>query len=163
MLCCSVVVFLPLYIIRHQFAFCFTPSSFLCCLGDADAAADFARQLLTLGADPNLRSRWTNMRALHYAAYFDVPQLIQVVLRASQPGGEKMPSARVVSLWRRRRSFCTKTVQFSRSRNSKLILPDKRTTRIAHLTPGIRMCFCLNRLYTGCNSSLAIDFLSSLS
>ncbi|XP_056151854.1 CAP-Gly domain-containing linker protein 4-like isoform X2 [Lampris incognitus] len=55
-------------------------------IGDAETAAAFARQLLTLGAEPNLRSRWTNMRALHYAAYFDVPQLIRVVLQASQPG-----------------------------------------------------------------------------
>ncbi|KAM4541457.1 CAP-Gly domain-containing linker protein 4 isoform 2-T2 [Fundulus diaphanus] len=55
-------------------------------IGDAETAAGFARQLLALGADPNLRSRWTNMRALHYAAYFDVPQLIAVVLQASQPG-----------------------------------------------------------------------------
>uniref|UniRef100_A0A8C4HRL2 CAP-Gly domain-containing protein n=1 Tax=Dicentrarchus labrax TaxID=13489 RepID=A0A8C4HRL2_DICLA len=55
-------------------------------IGDAETAASFARQLLSLGADPNLRSRWTNMRALHYAAYFDVPQLIRVVLQASQPG-----------------------------------------------------------------------------
>lgn len=121
------VVFLPLYIIRHQFVFCYTPSLFLCCLGDADAAASFARQLLGLGADPNLRSRWTNMRALHYAAYFDVPQLIQVVLQASQPGGEEMPSARVVSSSRRRRrSLCTETVQFSCSSTSNFILPDKR-------------------------------------
>ncbi|XP_070698980.1 CAP-Gly domain-containing linker protein 4 isoform X2 [Pempheris klunzingeri] len=55
-------------------------------IGDAETSASFARQLLALGADPNLRSRWTNMRALHYAAYFDVPQLIGVVLQASQPG-----------------------------------------------------------------------------
>ncbi|XP_041668571.1 CAP-Gly domain-containing linker protein 4-like isoform X2 [Cheilinus undulatus] len=55
-------------------------------IGDAETAASFARQILSLGADPNLRSRWTNMRALHYAAYFDVPQLIRVVLQASQPG-----------------------------------------------------------------------------
>ncbi|KAM7404020.1 hypothetical protein PAMA_004439 [Pampus argenteus] len=55
-------------------------------IGDAETAASFARQLLALGADPNLRSRWTNMRALHYAAYFDVPQLIRVVLQVSQPG-----------------------------------------------------------------------------
>ncbi|CAB1439871.1 unnamed protein product [Pleuronectes platessa] len=55
-------------------------------IGDADTAASFARQLLGRGADPNLRSRWTNMRALHYAAYFDVPQLIWVVLQASQLG-----------------------------------------------------------------------------
>ncbi|XP_024147273.1 CAP-Gly domain-containing linker protein 4 isoform X2 [Oryzias melastigma] len=55
-------------------------------IGDAEIAAGFARQLLALGADPNLRSRWTNMRALHYAAYFDVPELIRVMLQASQPG-----------------------------------------------------------------------------
>ncbi|KAK5601304.1 hypothetical protein CRENBAI_001498 [Crenichthys baileyi] len=55
-------------------------------IGDAETAASFARQLLALGADPNLRSRWTNMRALHYAAYFDVPQLVSVVLQASEPG-----------------------------------------------------------------------------
>ncbi|KAM4625671.1 CAP-Gly domain-containing linker protein 4 isoform 2-T2 [Polymixia lowei] len=55
-------------------------------IGDVGTAASFARQLLSLGAEPNLRSRWTNMRALHYAAYFDVPQLIRVVLPASQPG-----------------------------------------------------------------------------
>ncbi|KAG7466066.1 hypothetical protein MATL_G00160910 [Megalops atlanticus] len=55
-------------------------------IGDAETAASFARQLLCLGATPGLRSRWTNMNALHYAAYFDVPQLIRVVLQASQPG-----------------------------------------------------------------------------
>lgn len=69
-------------------------SGFLCCPGDAETAAGFARQLLSLGADPNLRSRWTNMRALHYAAYFDVPQLICVVLQASQPGGERPAAVR---------------------------------------------------------------------
>lgn len=55
-------------------------------IGDAKCAASFARQLLSLGAEPSLRSRWTNMNALHYAAYFDVPPLIRVVLQASQPG-----------------------------------------------------------------------------
>ncbi|KAL4624273.1 CAP-Gly domain-containing linker protein 4-like isoform X2 [Arapaima gigas] len=55
-------------------------------IGDAEAAENFARQLLSMGAEPGLRSRWTNMSALHYAAYFDVPQLIRVVLQALQPG-----------------------------------------------------------------------------
>ncbi|KAJ8289590.1 hypothetical protein GJAV_G00003060 [Gymnothorax javanicus] len=55
-------------------------------IGDAEIAAAFARQLLSLGALPGLRSRWTNMNALHYAAYFDVPPLIRVVLQASQLG-----------------------------------------------------------------------------
>lgn len=70
------------------------PVSLICSVGDAETAASFARQLLALGADPNLRSRWTNMRALHYAAYFDVPQLIRVVLQASQPGGESAAAVR---------------------------------------------------------------------
>ncbi|CAL9686209.1 unnamed protein product [Knipowitschia caucasica] len=55
-------------------------------IGDAERAACLARHLLALGADPNLRSRWTNMKALHYAAYFDVPQLIRVVLQSALPG-----------------------------------------------------------------------------
>lgn len=71
------------------------------CAGDAETAASFARQLLSLGADPNLCSRWTNMRALHYAAYFDVPQLIRVVLQASQTGGENIrePLQFIVLFW----------------------------------------------------------------
>ncbi|KAK7153400.1 hypothetical protein R3I93_011341 [Phoxinus phoxinus] len=55
-------------------------------IGDAESASSLACQLLSLGAEPSLRSRWTNMNALHYAAYFDVPPLIRVVLLASQPG-----------------------------------------------------------------------------
>ncbi|XP_066559174.1 CAP-Gly domain-containing linker protein 4 isoform X3 [Amia ocellicauda] len=55
-------------------------------IGDAEVAASFARQLLSLGAEPGLRSRWTNMSPLHYAAYFDVPPLITTVLLAAQPG-----------------------------------------------------------------------------
>ncbi|XP_023807589.1 CAP-Gly domain-containing linker protein 4 isoform X2 [Oryzias latipes] len=66
----------------HQVASAPMPSD----CGDAEIAASFARQLLALGADANLRSRWTNMRALHYAAYFDVPELIRVILQASRPG-----------------------------------------------------------------------------
>lgn len=34
------------------------------------------------------------MNALHYAAYFDVPELIRVLLKASKPRGPKAPRAR---------------------------------------------------------------------
>ncbi|XP_054557207.1 CAP-Gly domain-containing linker protein 4 isoform X1 [Talpa occidentalis] len=54
-------------------------------IGDVDTAVKFATQLINLGADVSLRSRWTNMNALHYAAYFDVPELIRVVLKTSKP------------------------------------------------------------------------------
>ncbi|XP_053568617.1 CAP-Gly domain-containing linker protein 4 [Bombina bombina] len=54
-------------------------------IGDAEIAAKFAAHLIDIGADVSLRSRWTNMNALHYAAYFDVSELIQVILKASKP------------------------------------------------------------------------------
>ncbi|KAF6102768.1 CAP-Gly domain containing linker protein family member 4 [Phyllostomus discolor] len=53
--------------------------------GDVDTAVKFATQLIDLGADVSLRSRWTNMNALHYAAYFDVPELVRVILKTSKP------------------------------------------------------------------------------
>lgn len=55
--------------------------------GDPEAALRLTNQLIALGADVSLRSRWTNMNALHYAAYFDVPELIRVLLKASKPKG----------------------------------------------------------------------------
>ncbi|KAJ8369160.1 hypothetical protein SKAU_G00091880 [Synaphobranchus kaupii] len=54
-------------------------------VGDPTAALRLSNQLIALGADVSLRSRWTNMNALHYAAYFDVPELIRVLLKASKP------------------------------------------------------------------------------
>lgn len=57
------------------------------CAGDPAAALRLTTQLISLGADVSLRSRWTNMNALHYAAYFDVPELIRVLLKAAKPRG----------------------------------------------------------------------------
>nr|XP_023406332.1 CAP-Gly domain-containing linker protein 4 isoform X2 [Loxodonta africana] len=54
-------------------------------IGDVETAVKFATQLMDLGADASLRSRWTNMNALHYAAYFDVPELVRVILKTSKP------------------------------------------------------------------------------
>ncbi|KAM9272865.1 CAP-Gly domain-containing linker protein 4 isoform 2-T4 [Cariama cristata] len=54
-------------------------------IGDVETAVKFAMQLIDLGADSSLRSRWTNMNALHYAAYFDVPELISVILKNAKP------------------------------------------------------------------------------
>ncbi|KAM8903242.1 CAP-Gly domain-containing linker protein 3 isoform 2-T2 [Spinachia spinachia] len=54
-------------------------------VGDPAAALRLSSKLIALGADVSLRSRWTNMSALHYAAYFDVPELIRVLLRAAKP------------------------------------------------------------------------------
>ncbi|KAM9382701.1 CAP-Gly domain-containing linker protein 4 isoform 2-T3 [Phaethornis superciliosus] len=54
-------------------------------IGDVETAVKFATQLIDLGADTSLRSRWTNMNSLHYAAYFDVPELISVILKNAKP------------------------------------------------------------------------------
>ncbi|NWV49683.1 CLIP4 protein, partial [Daphoenositta chrysoptera] len=54
-------------------------------IGDVETAVKFATQLIALGADSSLRSRWTNMNALHYAAYFDVPELISLILKNAKP------------------------------------------------------------------------------
>ncbi|XP_058490147.1 CAP-Gly domain-containing linker protein 3 isoform X1 [Solea solea] len=54
-------------------------------VGDPAAALRLTSQLISLGADVSLRSRWTNMNALHYAAYFDVPELIRILLKAAKP------------------------------------------------------------------------------
>ncbi|XP_062429528.1 CAP-Gly domain-containing linker protein 4 [Rhea pennata] len=54
-------------------------------IGDVETAVKFATQLIDLGADSSLRSRWTNMNALHYAAYFDVPELISIILKNAKP------------------------------------------------------------------------------
>lgn len=62
-------------------------SVLIVCAGDPAAALRLTTQLISLGADVSLRSRWTNMNALHYAAYFDVPELIRVLLKAAKPRG----------------------------------------------------------------------------
>ncbi|XP_068766346.1 CAP-Gly domain-containing linker protein 3 [Struthio camelus] len=54
-------------------------------VGDPAAAVRLSTRLLALGGDATLRSRWTHMNALHYAAYFDVPELIRTLLRAAAP------------------------------------------------------------------------------
>ncbi|XP_070987612.1 CAP-Gly domain-containing linker protein 3-like isoform X1 [Oncorhynchus clarkii lewisi] len=53
-------------------------------VGDPAAALRLSNQLISLGADVSLRSRWTNMNAVHYAAYFDVPELIRILLKVSK-------------------------------------------------------------------------------
>lgn len=79
---------LPPYMLAYVFekGFQTEPGSFA---GDPAAAVRLSQQLLALGADVTLRSRWTNMNALHYAAYFDVPDLVRVLLKGARPRGEK--------------------------------------------------------------------------
>ncbi len=43
-----------------------------------------AEKLVCLGADLTLRCKWTNMIALHYAAYFDVGPVVEKLLMKSK-------------------------------------------------------------------------------
>ena len=41
--------------------------------------------ILLQGADIEARCRWTNMNALHYTAFFDVPDIVQALVE-TKPG-----------------------------------------------------------------------------
>lgn len=56
-------------------------------IGNEDTAAEVVTMLLSKGADPNIRCRWTNMTALHYAVYFDVVPVIKILLKATKALG----------------------------------------------------------------------------
>ena len=56
-------------------------------IGDAEVASKVVTMLLSKGADPNIRCRWTNMTALHYASYFDVVPVIKVLLKSTKALG----------------------------------------------------------------------------
>ncbi|TRY74970.1 hypothetical protein TCAL_11612 [Tigriopus californicus] len=53
-------------------------------VGDAQSAARVAKLLIDMGADLTLRCKWTQMTALHYAAYFDVAPVITHLLMKSK-------------------------------------------------------------------------------
>ncbi|XP_077499679.1 CAP-Gly domain-containing linker protein 3-like isoform X6 [Amblyomma americanum] len=53
-------------------------------VGDLTSSTQTVGMLLDYGADASLRCRWTDMTPLHYAAYFDVPPVIELLLKASK-------------------------------------------------------------------------------
>lgn len=53
-------------------------------VGNVTAATKTVGLLLDRGADLYLRCRWTDMSAIHYAAYFDVAPVIELLLKASK-------------------------------------------------------------------------------
>lgn len=53
-------------------------------VGNVTAATKTVGLLLDKGADLYLRCRWTDMAAIHYAAYFDVAPVIELLLKASK-------------------------------------------------------------------------------
>ncbi|XP_072141427.1 CAP-Gly domain-containing linker protein 4-like isoform X4 [Dermacentor andersoni] len=69
-------------------------------VGDLTSSTQTVGILLDYGADPTLRCRWTDMAPLHYAAYFDVPPVIELLLKATKRSecvpemrkGEALPS-----------------------------------------------------------------------
>jgi hypothetical protein len=53
-------------------------------IGNADLACGLVTFLLSIGADPYVRCRWTNMSAIHYATYFDAAPVVEVLLQATK-------------------------------------------------------------------------------
>ncbi|XP_064477315.1 CAP-Gly domain-containing linker protein 3-like isoform X2 [Ornithodoros turicata] len=53
-------------------------------IGSVTNATRTVGMLLDMGADVSLRCCWTDMAAIHYAAYFDVPPVIELLLKASR-------------------------------------------------------------------------------
>ncbi|CAB4066864.1 CLIP3_4 [Lepeophtheirus salmonis] len=53
-------------------------------VGDEQVAAKVAQDLVTRGAQLDLRCRWTDMTAIHYATYFDSAKVLQVLLSTSK-------------------------------------------------------------------------------
>lgn len=56
-------------------------------IGDPESAMHIVSMLIDAGADVNIRCRWTNMTALHYAAYFDVVPVLKILLKATKALG----------------------------------------------------------------------------
>lgn len=52
-------------------------------IGDEVASLRAVHLLLTNGADPTLRCRWTDMGAIHYAVYFEVAAVVDYLLTAT--------------------------------------------------------------------------------
>ena len=53
--------------------------------------------MISIGTDESLRCKWTDMSALHYAAYFDVGPVLTTLLRktkVSMAGGRRKYSVR---------------------------------------------------------------------
>ena len=56
-------------------------------IGDIEEACRMVHLLLSAGADVFVRCRWTNMTALHYAVYFDVAPIVEILLTHSSDKG----------------------------------------------------------------------------
>ncbi|XP_022087873.1 CAP-Gly domain-containing linker protein 4-like [Acanthaster planci] len=53
-------------------------------VGERASATKLTSLLLEYGASPELRSRWTDMTALHYAVFFDIVPIIRLLLKSTE-------------------------------------------------------------------------------
>jgi len=56
-------------------------------MGDVEESCRVVTLILSRGADPYIRCRWTNMAAIHYATYFDVAPVLMLLLKATKAIG----------------------------------------------------------------------------
>jgi hypothetical protein len=62
-----------------------------------------AQRLIDLGASLKIRCRWTNMAALHYAAFFDVAPVLNTLLKST-----KVITELIINSYRKKKNWKTK-------------------------------------------------------
>ena len=77
-------------------------------IGDVEEACRMINLLLNNGADLFVRCRWTNMTALHYAVYFDIAPVVEILLTHSSDKGNTSVSA--VCMLIIRQHLCTLSI-----------------------------------------------------
>ncbi|CAH1775616.1 unnamed protein product [Owenia fusiformis] len=53
-------------------------------IGDVTKACEIVEMLISIGADVFTRCRWTNMSPLHYAVFFDVTDIVKILLKTTK-------------------------------------------------------------------------------
>lgn len=57
-------------------------------VGNVDDACRMVSLLLSMKANVFVRSRWTDMAAIHFAVFFDVAPVVEILLAASRRIGK---------------------------------------------------------------------------
>ena len=57
-------------------------------MGNIEDVCSIVNMLLLRNADVFSRCLWTSMTALHYASYFDVSPVVEILLKASKASGK---------------------------------------------------------------------------
>ena len=57
-------------------------------MGDIAVSCRLLRMLIDKGIDVNAKCRWTDMTSLHLAVFFDIEEIVQILLEATKLSGK---------------------------------------------------------------------------